>query len=284
MKQSIFLIVYICAFLHGFTVFAQDRKIRTGSPILLAANIFQEAEMLSPGFPYGATANVKLSRLFLQAGYRFNPSKISAFQVLPSAESYSGRVGFMGGVRLNDDINFFGISAGYSNINTLKRINLSGLPMPEDLSGRKYEIENALMYYRGNCYALGFHLFNYIRKENRSLELLADDFDLKINGKKKRQTLIQLTLDLLYMPQISYDSTLIYSPWGSYVPKELAVGDVVKTRNWGVAYRMEYSTFTGLGFIMDMGLLPGIRSKTTDENDFNFSFKAGVNYNFYYVR
>jgi len=269
MVKTALMICVLLGFVSGSH--AQDKK--RGS--YAAVTVFKEFDLFSRNAPYGVSGVGKAGRFFLQGDYRYSLAKITDVTVLAPVQTYGGKVGFMGGGLSEEGISNFGLSLGARQVNSYKRLAFDNTDFPVDVNGKAVEVEKVNTLISGTEFSVGFLVLNVNINKTGKAESLIDDFDLKMNRNKVRYSTVLMSIEMLYMPKISYSRTFAYSPYGYYVPRDVTFNAKLKERHFGVKMRVEFAPYTKTGFFFEMGITPGISHKTDNYNDFGMGVRAG---------
>jgi hypothetical protein len=274
---------YIAVIFAAVVLSTNCMYAQSNVPFFVAAGGSKTFDLLAPYYPYSATAHLKVTRLYLSGSYSASPSSRNQYQPINPSTSKSIKIGYMKGNR-SASVTAGGLVFGYADENVNRKFNFDMGKYPVNEFGKTQEIEFAVVNVHTKTYSVGFSYFIFEHKENKYMEYLADEYDIEKIGKKERRTLTSFSFDVLYAPFVEYDKTFIYSPFANYVPQQMQIIVTPKIKRVGVRLKAEYVTFSGLGFHMEMGILPGIAQKTGYVNDFGFSTRVGLMYYLYYAK
>jgi hypothetical protein len=244
----------------------------------------KEVDLNSSYFPYTFSSLLKVGKFYVEGNYKYNNLMRLEHQIVNAAESYGGKIGILRGSESNTGFNHFGFSLGFSEDDRIKRIGIDEKTLyPFDLGGKRYEIDKVFIHTRTQNLSLGFKFISYSNEKQKDIEEFADEFDMKFLRRKNIYTLFKLDMELLVASKIDYDTSIIYSPYGFFIPKDLFLKQEYKNQRVGFLVRAMYTPYMKIGFSCEVGTLPGIKFKTGTENDLNLTFKFGAHINVNYA-
>jgi hypothetical protein len=220
----------------------------------------------------GLQGQVKFKKILLSADFLHFNRLVDDKQLMPSFFNNTFKISFGGTAAL---------SLGYTdntwttNFSAKSYGSNPGNTSVKDSKGKSYFIADGLIKYKAPSFIFGYQ-FTIMEK------MAAKNFQFETNDKDetRKPTFAPVyhvsgSIDLLFAPKVTTDSTFIYSPYGYYAPKELIVNTPLKTRHFGAQFKMMITTPYALGVYISMGMLPGVR--TTDSDDkYGLSIRAGV--------
>lgn len=274
MRKICFLIVIVFGVA---SVFGQQK-------FMLDATAGKEVDLNSTYFPYTFSSLVKLGPLYIEGNYKYNNLMRTEHQLISSTETFGGKVGLLKSTETGSGFRHLGFSIGYVNEDRIKRVGIDDAALyPYDLGGNRYEIDKVFIHSRTQQFSIGFKFISYSTEKQDKLENFADAFDLKFLKRKKFYSLLKMDMELLFAPQIEYDTSIVYSPYGLFVPKDLYLNQEYKKQRIGFLIRFMYTPYMKIGFSAELGMLPGVKFSTGTENDVNLTFKFGAHLNLNYA-
>lgn len=228
----------------------------------------------------GLQAQLKYGKIMLSGDFQHFNRLIDDAQFMPSFFNNTYKISFGGKAAL---------SLGYSD-NTWVSSFDGGRPAEGEAktkligsSGREIFVPFGLLKYKAPSYILGyqFTIAEEILGSNQTHNF--DDYDGKHNSKVNSCLIVSAAIDVMYAPEAKTDSTLIYSPYGYFVPTRYKIETPMVTRQFGVQMRMLISTPYAIGLFMNIGILPGVTAKYSD-NPKNICAGVGVLINFNKVK
>lgn len=237
-------------------------------------SIQKEFDWMSNYAPYVGVATVKFGPLFLQGDVHYTSGRNMDVNYLDPTTSFGGRIGYLGG-KADDGIKSFGFTAGYQHLTNYRKLHFDQTDYPIDVTGKPIEVEKVNIRCTGDQFSFGLTGLIVEINETGNLEAMIDDYDLEANKNKKRSSITQFSLEMLYMPKIAFDSTFNYNPWGYFVDRPATITAALKQRKFGVRIMASYAPYSYLGFTMEMGIYPGLKHSTENYNDFGIGVKAG---------
>lgn len=273
--KKIFLILFV---VFGITsVFGQQK-------FMLDATAGKEVDLNSTYFPYTFSSLLKLGPFYMEGNYKYNNLMRTEHQLINPTETFGGKVGLLRSTETESGFRHLGFSVGYVNDDRIKRVGIDDADLyPYDLGGNRYEIEKIFLHSRTQQFSIGFKFISCSTEKQDELEEFADAFDLKFLKRKKFYSLIKMDMELLFASKIDYDTSIVYSPYGLFVPKDLYLNQEYKKQRVGFLLRFMYTPYMKIGFSAEMGTLPGIKFSTGTENDVNLTFKFGIHFNLNYA-
>lgn len=276
MKKHFILLLVLCIANSGMAQSSNARPVK--NMIVLGAyrgadffNFHGENEKPT-GFT-GLTGTLKLDRYTLSVDGTFTDRIVDEYQLVKPQSSISYRLSIGRAAAL---------SVGYCTNNWIVQLNKPGFDSQTlftDENGQGIYIKNALMRYSAPCYLFGYHFIVAQAIPGTNSEIEVDDYDKKRKLKATPCYFISGTLDLLYAPQVSSESQLLFSPNGYYVPRNMIINAPLKERKFGVAMKMQITTPYLIGLYMQIGLLPSAFPTDVD-NKQNINARAGIVINF----
>ncbi len=249
-----------------FILFVLSLKNTIAQKPVVLLSAYKEFELMSPESPYGLSGQLNLGRLYLQAQYQTTSPFIDKFQKLNAHTSFAYRVGIVSkNIENSNRLAFYLGYRDYSGIKNLVTGSGETSEFPKDNSGNTYEVDRVLVDYNYQAFCLGMNILNIVSAE-------------KSFAKKAAvvRPIINMKLELMYATNVSYNKNITYSPYNFYVPRDLEVNSTLKMKKFGMCARFESAPIEYLGFIMEMGVYPGLKQITKDVNDFNLNVKFGV--------
>lgn len=243
----------------------------------------KEVDLNTTYFPYTFSTLLKLGPIYLEGNYKYNNFMRTEHQLITEAESYSGKIGLLRSSESSDGFNHFGFSLGFSADDRIKRVGIDDATLyPYDFAGNRYEMDKFFIHSNTQHVSLGFKFISYSNKKQKELEEFADEFDLKFIKRKNVYSIVKVDMELLLGTKIDYDTTIVYSPYGFFIPVDLYLPQKYKKQRIGFLMRLMYTPYMRIGFSAEMGMLPGVKFSTGTENDVNLTFKFGAHINLNY--
>lgn len=228
----------------------------------------------------GFQTQLKYRKIMLSADFQHFNRLIDDAQFMPSFFNNTYKISFGGKAAL---------SLGYSD-NTWVSSFDGGRPAEGETkakvtggNGREVFVPFGLLKYKAPAYILGYQFTIAEEVLGSNQHYTFDDYDSHHSAKVNSCLIVSAAIDLLYAPETKTDSTLIYSPYGYFVPTTYKIEAPMVTRNFGIQMKMLISTPYAIGLFINMGLLPGITAKYSD-NPNNIFAGAGVLINFNKVK
>lgn len=221
----------------------------------------------------GLTGLLKIDRYTLSIDASITDRIVDEYQLVKPMNSTTYRLSIG---------RFAALSLGYATNNWVVQLNRPGFDSKTtfaDDNGQAVYVKNALMRYSAPCYILGYHFIAAQAMSGASSELEVDEYDKKRKFKSSPCYLISGNIDLMYAPEVTAETQLLYSPYGYYVPRNVNISAPVAKRKFGFALKMQVTTPYLLGLYMQIGLLPSAFPTDVD-NSKNISARAGVIINF----
>ncbi len=245
----------------------------------------KEVDMNTTYYPYTFSSILKTGPVFFEAKYHYNNVMRTENQLILEKESFGGKIGFFTSSTLANGDSRFGFSVGFSQNELIKRVSIEDKNLfPYEYQGASSELNKIYIGYQTHVYSIGFKMISFSKDRSAKMDNFADEFDMKFLKNKNLSTVIKLDFDVLFASKIEHDSTILYSPYGFFIPKELQLRDgLVKKARMGVLMRMMYTPYTKIGFSAEFGLIPGLKFKNGNENGVNLTAKFGVHLNFNYL-
>lgn len=221
----------------------------------------------------GLQSQLKIKKIMLSVDMIHFNRLVDNKQLIPSFFSNTYKISYG---------NAAAISIGYSDnkwVSGFSAVSYEGTVGSKtyinDAQGNKFYAKNALLKYSAPSYILGYQFTIATKLKSSMFQSMLDDYDKKHASKFGPAKFISGSIDLLYAPKVSTDSTFIYSPYGYYTPQEMKINSPLKSRHFGVQLKMFVCTPYAVGVYMAMGLLPGVRT-TDSDNKLDVSAKVGV--------
>jgi predicted HAD superfamily phosphohydrolase YqeG len=251
--------------------------------LMLDVTAGKEIDLNSTYYPYTFSSLLKIGPFYLEGNYKYNNVMRTEHQLISEAQTYGGKLGLLRSSESGDGFNHFGFSLGFTSDDRIKRVGIDDATLyPYDLGGNRYEMDKFFIHSRTQHVSLGFKFIAYSNKKQKDLEEFADEFDLKFLKRKNIYSMLKFDMELLVASKIDYDTSIVYSPYGFFVPTDLYLNQNYKKQRIGFLMRFMYTPYMRIGFSAEMGMLPGIKFSTGTENDVNLTFKFGAHINFNY--
>lgn len=273
MKIADFIRTLAIVFILSNSLFAQKEKEFL---YCVSGSVVQEFDLLSSNYPIGGNLTFIAGRILLMGEYKHAGSRITPVQTLVATDNYQGKIGFGG--RGSSDKGYSNVFAtvGIQQLEFYKKLMMEEKDYPRNVNNMAVEAEKVNVLTTTTQYSVGFQIVQQKVKQKYDENDIIDDFDLRIRRKHARYSTLSYSLDILYAKTLNYSKSFEYSAYGYYIPQDATLNIPIKEKHFGVKIRMEATTYSRIGIMVEMGVLPGITYKSDLYNDFNFCVRGGI--------
>lgn len=273
MKIANYIRTLSIVFILSNSLFAQKEKEFL---YCISGTVVQEFDLLSSNYPIGGSLTAIAGRIYLMGEYKHSAGRITPVQTLVATDNYQGKIGFGG--RGSSDIGYNNVfvTVGAQQLEFYKRLMMDEKDYPRDVNNIPVNAEKVNVLINTTQYSIGFQIVQQRIKQKNDPNDIVDDFDLRLRRKHARYSSMSYSLDLLYANKINYSNSFEYSAYGYYIPQDATMNIPIKEKHFGVKIRVEATTYSRIGIMIEMGVLPGIAYKSDRYNDFNFCVRGGI--------